>query len=75
MIVPNGEEEKDAMIIEEEAEVEPKDVVKGEDDKPVPRPTTSSTASWPLPLRLCRRKWPRSRLCRIAVASKVSCSK
>jgi hypothetical protein len=28
MLVPNGEEEKEAMIIEEEAEVEPKDVVK-----------------------------------------------
>ena len=34
MLVPNGEEEKEAMIIEEVAEVEPKDVVKGEEEKP-----------------------------------------
>ena len=34
MLVPNGEEENEAMIIEEEAEVEPKDVVKGEEEKP-----------------------------------------
>ena len=34
MLVPNGEEEKDAMIMEEEADVEPKDVVRGEEDKP-----------------------------------------
>ena len=69
MLVPNGEEEKEPMIIGEEAEVEPKDVVKGEDDKPCVKAYYQS-----LPLKLCRRKCPRSRLCHIACASKVSCS-
>ena len=34
MLVPDGEEEMEPMVIGEEAEVEPKDVVKGEDEKP-----------------------------------------
>ena len=64
------------MIIGAEAEVEPKDVVKGEDDKPCAKAYLPlQTASWPLPLRLRMRKWSRSRHCHIAVASNVKCDK
>ena len=34
MLVPKGEEEEEPVIFDEEPDVDPKDVVKGEDNKP-----------------------------------------